>query len=476
VIFVLNNKEVILGVLDNSTPFSCPYEDDLHVENIVSGVHTYEFSVPANHETAGLIEADGYVIIKDLDNRMQMFQIKEINTVSNSEGINKEVYCEHIAVPELLGNVVRPVLLKSYTLENAVKYVLDGTGWELGNFEYLYSKDVKFEDYVTVLEALLTIVEQFETEIQYEIVYSNGIVTKRIVHVVKRRGEETKKWFTYGKDLEEVSRKENSEGIVTALIGLGKGDSGGERVTLTGYTSSLPEGYSKPVEADWIGNDEALQRYGKNGKHIFGVLMVDEAENKEVIFDAVLEELKTRSKPNVSYSMSVATLERISGYEADKVRVGDTILGKDTEFIPELVLEARIIELKRSYTNPENDSLTLGDYRPIKIATDSSLLKIQKLISANEERWKALPYNIYIHSTGGDIFKNGNGSTTLTAKVYQGGIEKDIDGTIYNYKWKKLDANGNEISTFSKTGKSIALTDTDISLKNTFSVEVESIT
>jgi phage minor structural protein len=386
-IFILNKKESVVGVLDNSAPFACPYFDDKHVENIETGVHYYEFSVPASHETAGKLEEEGYVIIRDLDNKMQMFKIKNIEENSTADGYIKRIHAEHIAIPELLSDVVRPVFLASTTLENALNYVLQGTEYEAGEVDYLGSKDINLKDYVTVLEAIHIIAEAFDAEIQFEVVFEHGEVKKRLVHITKQRGTVTKKLFTYRKDLVEVKRTVDTEGLVTALIGIGKGDSDGNPLTLVGYTSSLPAGYSKPPEVDYIANEDAVQLYGKNGKHIFGVYRDDNATNKEVLFDNTLKELQIRSKPKVTYECKVTTLERITGYESEKVRVGDTVIVQDLTFVPELVLEARVIELTRSYTNPENDEVVLGDYRPIKITTSVTIQKLQNIIAQNEAKW-----------------------------------------------------------------------------------------
>ena len=77
-----------------------------------------------------------------------------------------------------------------------------------------------------------------------------------------------------------------------------------------------------------------------------------------------------------------------------------------------------------------------------------------------------------ILSSTGTVFKNGTGSTILTAHIYQGGIELDSDGKAFNYQWKKYDAAGNLIHDFSETTKSITVTANDVANKNDYEVEV----
>lgn len=85
---------------------------------------------------------------------------------------------------------------------------------------------------------------------------------------------------------------------------------------------------------------------------------------------------------------------------------------------------------------------------------------------------------ISISSTGGDVFKNGVGSTTLSAKVFRAGTELDSGGSTYTYKWYKYDKDGALDANFGgtginfKSGKTLSVGDTDVNVKATFSVEI----
>lgn len=87
------------------------------------------------------------------------------------------------------------------------------------------------------------------------------------------------------------------------------------------------------------------------------------------------------------------------------------------------------------------------------------------------------PIQVTIDSTGGNIFKNGSGSTDLTARLFRAGEEIDEAGTAYDYTWYKKEADGSA-GTFSggassKEGKTISVGDADVDGKATFTVEVE---
>ena len=85
------------------------------------------------------------------------------------------------------------------------------------------------------------------------------------------------------------------------------------------------------------------------------------------------------------------------------------------------------------------------------------------------------PIQVVITSTGGDVFKNGVGSTVLTAVVYQAGAEIDTDGKG-TYTWTKYNKDGAIDTSWgtngSKTGKTLSVSSTDVATKATFMVVV----
>ena len=85
-------------------------------------------------------------------------------------------------------------------------------------------------------------------------------------------------------------------------------------------------------------------------------------------------------------------------------------------------------------------------------------------------------YLLFFHgtSTGGDIFKNTVGTSTLTCRLWQNGTEVDLSGTEHTYKWYRWDKDGNvmdEGAVFA-TGKSIEVDGDDVDTKTTFICEV----
>lgn len=81
------------------------------------------------------------------------------------------------------------------------------------------------------------------------------------------------------------------------------------------------------------------------------------------------------------------------------------------------------------------------------------------------------PLQVIITSTGGDVFKNGQGSTILTAVCYQAGFEVDSTGSG-TYEWTKYDKDGAIDTSWgtngTKKGKTLSVSNTDVDTKATF--------
>ena len=87
------------------------------------------------------------------------------------------------------------------------------------------------------------------------------------------------------------------------------------------------------------------------------------------------------------------------------------------------------------------------------------------------------PIAVVIEASSGTVFKNNTGTTTLTAKLYRSGDEVDAQGTKYQYKWYKRDANGGLVSNFGgssvyKTGKTLTVSSSEVNPKAVFQCEV----
>ena len=82
------------------------------------------------------------------------------------------------------------------------------------------------------------------------------------------------------------------------------------------------------------------------------------------------------------------------------------------------------------------------------------------------------PIQIEFDTPAGTVLKNGQGSLTITARLWQALTEIDTLGTKYTYTWYRYDKDGNIDNTYGgvgyKTGKTLNVGGTDVSAKATF--------
>lgn len=377
-IIVFDKYEALKAVLSNRSPGACPFWDDRHYEQL-DGILKYEFSCANNHKASTQLELNGYVAIKDYDGEFVLFQIKKIRR--NHEMIQVEAV--NAVADDLHDSVIRPATLNANTAEQAVAFVLQNSRWDVGVVEWLGIKDFVFDSYPSALEALLEVKEQYGGELRFRIALKGNRIVGRYIDLLVERGRRTGKRFEYGKDIVDIERTQSDEKhVVTALIGLGPSLSG-EQGRMTFANVEAPD---KPLGDDFIADDEALEKWGKNGKHRMGVFEYGDAETAQELLIKTREELEKRKEPQITYDLSVILLETLTGYEHERVRLGDTVAVLDKTFDPPIAVSARVIEIVRSYTRPENDEVKLGNFKPIEARI--TLKDLNDRIKANDSLWK----------------------------------------------------------------------------------------
>jgi len=243
--------------------------------------------------------------------------------------------------------IISPVTLYGQTIESAANYILSGTEWQLGIAEHFGSQKIVFDSHIGAFQALKHIASNFNCEMRFRVEIKGNKVTGRYVDFFKRRGQFRGKEVTFGKDLMDIRRIEESADIVTALLCIGPEQQDGTRLTTT------------------VVDNDALQRFGRNGKHLWGIYEADTNEQNlsiERLTELGQTELKKRIQSVVQYETTQAALERIPGLEHERVYLADTIRVKDTKFHPPLYLEARAIRVKRNLLDPSQKEYTLGEF------------------------------------------------------------------------------------------------------------------
>ena len=172
-----------------------------------------------------------------------------------------------------------------------------------------------------------------------------------------------------------------------------------------------------------------------------------DTKDKNTLYSKALAKLKTLCVPKAEYT--------VEGYV--DAQIGDTVTIEDTAFHPTLYLKARVTEQVISLTNKKNNKTTFDNFSELKSEVSETTTKqIEKLMDASK------PYQCSVVSSDGTMFKNGEGTTALTAKVIDGG--KDITDNL-KITWLK---EGTKIS----EEKSVTVKASDVSGTATYVLEV----
>jgi phage minor structural protein len=352
-LYIFDSAEKLLSILPRDNILEAIHKEVLNGENI------FRFVMSASDINAEYVREGNLVAFRDLDAYWQVFEIKNITDV-HSEIFTRTAYCEHIFY-ELLDDIVedkRP----SADATAALAGMLENTRWQAGIIDDLgVSRTSAY--YISALEAVQNVANAWGGELRWRCVITGGVIT-RYVDLLAQRGSSTGKQFVYSKDILSIEREADSSSVVTALYGRGKGvelESGGygRRLTFADVVAA-----DKPAGQEWVGNSDALEMWGRNGRHRFDVFIDEEETDAEKLLEKTRIELTKRITPRVTYRMNVVVLEELAEYEHEKVRIGDLVIVVDREFNPRLLVSARIIEFERDLLDISNANIILGSFAP----------------------------------------------------------------------------------------------------------------
>lgn len=432
--------------------------NDIHSKSLKDTQETFNFTTFADRDYSESLSKRNRAIIPDEDGNFIELIINNTYKRRSVDGLVIEVYTTASYLELKKAKVIEPQTFKDQTVSTITAHCLAGTEWQAGILEGVGMKTLVVEDYTNPYAFLKTISTEFNLEIRFRIVVKNNKVIARYVDLLKREGEWRGREVEFGKDLIGIERKEDNSNIVTALLGIGPEKEDGTRLTVL------------------VSDDDALQRWGRPDPDT-GQLMhiIEPYEPSSTNGDMTQTELTqyTRTELNkrinsiVEYSANFADLERVPGLENEKIRFGDTIKIKDTKFNPPLYLEARVHTQDRSLSDEAQKKVVLGDYIEY---SEEDVKALWKTLQSQVQHELTKLMQVSIITSDGNVFKNGIGSTTLTAVTILKGNEVDTEGTMYDYSWSKYNQDGTFVETL--TGKSITVNASEINEKATFIVNV----
>ncbi|WIG15013.1 phage tail spike protein [Bacillus thuringiensis] len=345
------------------------WADNRHWE-IKNNIDMLEFKTFDGTPHAVTLQQQNLVLKEVRDGRIVPYVINN-EVEKDSDDRSLTVHASGAWVQIAKDGIIKPQRIESETVNTFIDIALADSKWQRGITDYSSFHTMTIDEFIDPLTFLKKIAALFELEIQYRVEVSGSQITGWYVDMIKKRGRETGKEVTLGKDLVGIRRIEHSRDICTALVGFVRGE-GDKLITIESINNGLL----------YITDSDAFQRWNAHGKHKFG-FYTPETEDQNMtpqrLMTLMKTELKKRVNSSVSYEVEAQSIGRIFGLAHELINEGDTIRIKDTDFTPKLYFEARTIAGDESFTDPKQDKYVFGDYREI-VDSNEELRKLYNKI------------------------------------------------------------------------------------------------
>lgn len=452
-IAILSANNTPVAFMDNAHKKSMHYwGDELH-EYLQGTANTYTFTVSAKHQDAENVTAGNKVAFI---HKGKSYYLNIVNTEQTEETITAtawslsfELINEDAGEYKAGQAMSFEEYLAIFDAERTLKLGLNEVSDKRITNEWTGT--------TSVLKRLFSLANVFSAEIEFETVLNRDYSLKEIVLNVYRKHSDTDSGvgeyrndivLRYGKGITGIRKTTDAEKLYTCIQPTGK-----DGLTINGLDKKE---YDENGNIEYftdgaiIRAPQARDRFPSNivNKADAYILMRKEydTDSKDKLYSMALTDLKTASEPVVTYE--------VDGYF--DTNIGDTVRMQDQEWTPVLYLQARVSEQVRSLTNPKTAKTVFTNYKELTSEISDSLLqRMQDLINKNKV------YTCSISTNNGIIFKNGIGSTTLTAYAYDNGV--DVADKL-QFRWSK---DGHEFY----VGKSVTVNATDVDTKAVYSFE-----
>ena len=424
-IYLFNNKEELIHIIKEQDLIEFTHKIEINTFDAA------EFELPIEAIDKEIIEQMRFFGFFVRDRQFGVFKAYEVTMDDNYiiKGLDR-------AESDLRTvRIIKDKRLQSVTADQALNVALEGTGYQLGEREGLTKVNKTNFYYISPREALVKIIEAFNCEFRARYEFVENKIINRYIDLYHRQGSYSGVQFEYGNNALEVTMEEDSDNVITALIGRGKGEEStdsegnatggyGRRIEFTDivWTKASGKPIDKPAGQNYIVLNDDIENKGlyQNGelKHRWGVFVDEEIEDKEVLLQATYQELLRLNNPIRKYKASILDLR-------DDIWLGDRVaIVKDSA---KLSFEARIFSITIDKLNFDQSEVELGDYETLKSQSQSSSLNaIKEAVRELSEEQEA--YNRKVQ----ELIDNKNAEIAEKMRV----MRLDMDNGIEDAKNK----------------------------------------
>lgn len=444
-----NLKKV--AFIDNEKQSTLNYFDDTWTRNLETGSSTFEFTVlkKSTDKTYSYLNEKAFVSFK-YNGKSYVFNVMTVE--ENEQTI--ACYCENLNL-ELINEYTN-----SYKATKAMSFVEYCNAMDLLNYTYLsigineisdQKRTLEWDGQDTKLARLLSLAKKFDAEIDFDTRLNADSSIKSFKVNVYHKNDGTHQGvgrirndiqLTYGKNIKSTTRKIDKTNVVNAIRPTGTKD--GNTVVISGLNAWEEKNADGVVEfyqkGEMLYAPISMQMYPSTFTHD---TISDQWTRKDITVDsddpvvirsAGIRELKKNAYPAITYD--------VDGFV--DLEIGDTVKIRDDGFNPILLIEARVVDQKISFTNPDSNKTTFANFTALE----------SRISDGIQENLNELPYSIKFATNNGVIFKNQVGDSTVTPKLYKG---SELVATNVTWQWS---LNGNVTTGMAYTVLGSNVTDT----------------
>ncbi len=456
ILYQLNKKQDVIGIV-SSDVISATLEEQINTAGSLKFVVAKKLSAGCQYVLIQRPGATTYMCFKILtetqeDNKISYTAVESAYDELGAYSYIKDLRPQNRTAKEMLTQILAQT-------RYSVGYIAN-TGQQSTNFYY-----------TTVLASLQSVVNLFNLEITFDVVFDpiDNQVKKRMVNLYQQQGSRTGRRFEYGDKLLSVTCEQSSDTLVTALVGRGSS------VQVSEGTDGSPDGYSrkitfadivwkksagnpldKPAGQEYLEDPAATAAYGfSDGKPRIGFVEFDKIDDKNLLIKATYDKLQELKRPKVSFKASVT--------DVGNLNLGDTVAIIRHDLKIEYL--TRVYKVTHDLLNRQNNTIELGDDFQ-KASITSTISAVQDTVQSAKEYSQSALQSANGKNTNhfgtsqpqfaveGDLWYKdlGNGETemyqyqngnweliTSTAELHN--TQKEVDQAIkdFNAQFKEID-------------------------------------
>lgn len=385
-IIILDRDERRIATLGSKTaPVYDPIFRDAENEAI-----SLTFRTKSDTEEAACLKQRNMVAVEDPwePGIFRLLEIVEVDQISGDGAPQLEVVCDDQAAIELSGNYVDDIRLYDTDPLDALTRLLGAgdTRWKVGNVN-LTGKGHTNVYHESVAEGLKKLSEAWGGIFRFRVTIEGNRITGRYIDwfdPYKWEDYTGVRWET-GKNIKNLKKTVISSEVATAIYPYGRGEelegedrdpdadpAYGRRIDISDVVWSKDKGdpVDKPKGQKWIGDPEALQRWGYRDpetgdlRHIFHVEIFEDEEDPENLARLGWEKLQEISQEWATYEAEIVDRSRDPRYAHETTKLGTAGVIIDDNFNPPIQVKTRVIAAEVNLNNKRDMKLTLGSFTP----------------------------------------------------------------------------------------------------------------